>query len=372
MALGKFGSLFSFILLTAFVAVFMQTLIQMGYFKVLLNHSPGPCRVIQVDGSEDVDVLPDGLAFISSGLQWPGADPIVNTRKGKLLLFNFNNSDTDPLELTLKSFDSSSFNPHGLSLYSDPESNIVFVFAINHKSDGDVVEIFEFDREEQSLIHRRSITDKKIYSGNDLVAVGPSSFYITNTFSSLGTRFVLARMVEVMLPLSLGNVVYYNGERSQTVATGIMLANGINTDPSRRYIYVSSTMGGHVNVYERREDNTLTNLQKFPLGFGSDNINVDVTNGDLWIAGTARGLDFVPYSKNLSLPCSSQVVRLRVNNLPQSSSSRKSPVFQYEARDVYVNDGRQLKASSAAAHYQGKMLVGTVFDNLLFCELHAY
>ena len=99
-------------------------------------------------------------------------DPIIKTRKGKILLFDFNNADKKPLELALKSFDSSSFNPHGLSLYHDPESLTVFVFVINHKTDGDVVEIFNFDREDNTLVHRRSIRDKNIYSGNDLVAVG--------------------------------------------------------------------------------------------------------------------------------------------------------------------------------------------------------
>ena len=99
---------------------------------------------------------------------------------------------------------------------------------------------------------------------------------------------------------------------------------------------------------------------------------MDATNGDLWVVGAARGTDYLQYSLNISQPCSSQVVRVRVNNLSQSSSPSESSVFEYEARAVYVDDGRRLKAASVAAHYKGKILVGTVLENLLFCELLAY
>ena len=76
-------------------------------------------------------------------------------------------------EIPLKSFDASDFNPHGLSLFTDPRTGDVSVFVINHKSNGsEVIEIFDFSPESNSLVHRRSVMDPKIYSPNDVLAVG--------------------------------------------------------------------------------------------------------------------------------------------------------------------------------------------------------
>ena len=105
-------------------------------------------------------------------MQKSGFDPNLENRKGKILFYDFNNLDEDPVELPLKSFDSSSFNPHGLSVYRDPESQVVFIYVINHKKDGDVIEIFEFEQTNHSLVHRRCVKDTNIYFGNDLVVVG--------------------------------------------------------------------------------------------------------------------------------------------------------------------------------------------------------
>ena len=77
-----------------------------------------------------------------------------------------------PWELPLNSFDDSGFNPHGLSLYTDPHTGVVSVFVVNHKADGtQAIEIFDFATQTHSLVHRRTVVDPKINSPNDLVAV---------------------------------------------------------------------------------------------------------------------------------------------------------------------------------------------------------
>jgi hypothetical protein len=38
----------------------------MGVFETIYNQSPGPCRVMQVNGSEDIVLLHNGHAFVSS------------------------------------------------------------------------------------------------------------------------------------------------------------------------------------------------------------------------------------------------------------------------------------------------------------------
>ena len=99
-------------------------------------------------------------------------DPEIDKRDGKLLAFDFNKPDQDPVELTLKNFDRKGFNSHGISVYRDPSSGQVSLFVVNHRPDAQAIEIFDFERETRSLIHRRSVVDDLIWSPNDVYAVG--------------------------------------------------------------------------------------------------------------------------------------------------------------------------------------------------------
>ena len=57
-------------------------------------------------------------------------------------------------------------------MYRDPSSGTVSVFVISHRPDAEAIEILDFKGETHSLIHRRSVVDKMIWSPNNLYAVG--------------------------------------------------------------------------------------------------------------------------------------------------------------------------------------------------------
>ena len=99
-------------------------------------------------------------------------DPVLDTRESKLLTFDLNKPSQDPVELTLKNFNRTGFNPHGISVYRDPSSGAVSLFVVNHRPDAQAIEIFDFERETHSLLHRRSVVDELIWSPNNLHAVG--------------------------------------------------------------------------------------------------------------------------------------------------------------------------------------------------------
>lgn len=102
----------------------------------------------------------------------PMYDKDLDKRKGKLLTFDFNKPAEDPVELTLKNFNRTGFNPHGISVYRDPATGVTSLFVISHRPDAEAVEIFDFERETHSLIHRRTVMDDLISNPNNLHAVG--------------------------------------------------------------------------------------------------------------------------------------------------------------------------------------------------------
>jgi len=104
------------------------------------------------------------------------------------------------------------------------------------------------------------------------------------------------------------------------------------------------------------------------IGSSVDNIDVDPTTGDLWLAAFPKEIDFVAFTENIDLPAPSQVVHVKLG----SQQSKGIPFPAFEAREVYLNNGNELKGATGAAVYGGKLAVAAIFDKFMVCELRYY
>nr|XP_009504906.1 PREDICTED: serum paraoxonase/arylesterase 2-like [Phalacrocorax carbo] len=191
------------------------------------------CRLIKriETGSEDIDILPNGLAFISSGLKYPGIKSLAPDKPGEIFLMDLNEDNPRAVELRInRGFDLASFNPHGISTYIDRDDT-VYLFVVNHPHQKSTVELFEFVEDENSLVHLKTIQHDLLTSVNDIVAMGPDSFYATN--DHYFSDFILM-FLEMFLGLTWSNVVYYSPKEVKEVAAGFYSANGINISPDRK------------------------------------------------------------------------------------------------------------------------------------------
>ncbi|KAM5255203.1 serum paraoxonase/arylesterase 1 isoform 2-T2 [Ctenodactylus gundi] len=113
------------------------------------------------EGSEDLEILPNGLAFISTGLKYPGIKSFEPDKPGKILLMDLNEEDPGVIELKIIEgrLDVASFNPHGISTFTD-EDNAVYLLVVNHPDMKSTVELFKFQEEEKSLLHLKTIKHK--------------------------------------------------------------------------------------------------------------------------------------------------------------------------------------------------------------------
>ncbi|XP_078372894.1 serum paraoxonase/arylesterase 1-like [Oculina patagonica] len=369
--MGRLAVFAAFFLVTVLASHVLKTLILAGFFTHVVDHSPGPCRIIKVNGSEDLALLPDGLVFVSSGVRYKIGmwyDPVLDTRDSKLMTLDLNKPSQDPVELTLKNFNRTGFNPHGISVYRDPSSGTVSLFVVNHRPDAQAIEIFDFERDTHSLIHRRSVVDELIWSPNDLHAVGPASFYVTNdnyfhfysSFLNVVSRFFLYNWLHT-------NIVFYDGFKAIEAIRGVH-PNGIAMDKDERFVFASALHDLSVAVYRRRKDNTLEASQMIKVGSIVDNINVDPVTGNLWVAGITRALDHTAHSQNLNHPSPSQVLSVQLGK--SFTSGIAFP--DYKVREVYKNDGRELSGATSAIVYKDRLLIGSVFSNMLYCEVKFY
>ncbi|XP_029813057.1 serum paraoxonase/arylesterase 1 isoform X2 [Suricata suricatta] len=262
-------------------------------------------------GSEDLEILPSGLAFISSGLKYPGIKNFEPDKPGKIFLMDLNEENPTVLELRItgSKFDHSSFNPHGISTFTD-EDNTVYLLVVNHPDFKSTVELFKFQEEEKSLFHLKTIRHKLLPNLNDIVAVGPEHFYATNDHYFVDQYL---RSWELYLGLAWSYVVYYSPTEVQVMADGFDFANGINISPDGKYVYISELLAHKIHVYEKHANWTLTPLKV-----------------------------------------------IRIQNI-----LREEPKVTL----VYADNGTVLQGSTVASVYKGKLLIGTVFQKALYCEL---
>ena len=116
-------------------------------------------------------------------------------------------------------------------------------------------------------------------------------------------------------------------------------------------------------------ENSVFLQQTIPVGSFIDNINLDPVTGNFWVAGMPRLIDFIEHNqKNLSLPSPSQVFTLNLGK--PSSSGEAFP--DYEVREVYMNDGKEVTGSSSSIFYKDHLLIGSVFGNMVYCEVKFY
>ncbi|XP_057690428.1 serum paraoxonase/arylesterase 2-like [Corythoichthys intestinalis] len=305
------------------------------------------------EGSEDITVFGDGLAFVSTGLSYPGMPS--SDAPGKLFLLDLKDSRMKPAELRMpRNFDLETFNPHGISVYTDPTDGAVYLFVVNHPHLKSQVELFKFVEEELSLLHIKTFKHELLYRVNDIVALGVDRFYATN--DHYFSHEILKTFVEPLLCQPWTNVVYYSAETVKVVSEGYYFANGINLSPDKRYIYVMDLLDQNVHVLERKEDNALASVKAVAVGSLCDNIEVNPQTGDLWLGCHPNGWKLLKY--DLNDPPGSEVICIK------NIHSEEPVVTQ-----VYADDGHVIMGSSVATTYAGKLIIGSVFHKTLCCDL---
>ncbi|XP_048193846.1 serum paraoxonase/arylesterase 1 [Perognathus longimembris pacificus] len=316
---------------------------------------PPNCNFIKgvEEGAEDLEILPNGLAFLSTGLKYPGMKSFAPENPGKILLMDLNEENPPATELQIRSkVDLSSFNPHGISTFTD-EDNTVYLLVVNHPNFKTTVELFKFQEEEKSLLHLKTIRHKLLPNVNDIVAVGPEHFYATNDHFFTDSYL---RSWELYLGLAWSYVVFYSPDEVRVVAEGFDFANGISISPDGKYVYIAELLAHKIHVYEKHANWTLTPLKSLDFDTLVDNLSVDPVTGDLWVGCHPNGVKIFSYDPEH--PPGSEVLRIQ-NILTEEP----------KVTVVYAENGTVLQGSTVASVYKGRLLIGTVFHKALYCEL---
>jgi arylesterase/paraoxonase len=314
-----------------------------GQFKTIEPHFAGKCKVVGgVVGPEDITIHPrSGVAYVS------GCDRRAvlegGSGRGAIYAYDLNAVTAEPINLTPDA--GADFRPHGISLFVG-ENGREALFVINHQGGEHRIDVF--DLKDSGLILRKTLTSPMLVSPNDIVAVGPDRFYVTNDHRyPSGWK----RKLEDYLRLRRSNVVYYDGSQFAEVASGIAYANGTNVSPDGRLLYVCAVTDGALHIYDRDPlSGGLEHRDEIDLGTGVDNIEVEA-NGDLWIGAHPQLFTYLEHARDHWTVSPSQVLHL----IPRKDGG-------YDVEEVYLDTGEQISASSVAAARGNRLLIGAVFE----------
>lgn len=332
-----------------------RTLNAAGEFTSFTAGFAGTCKPLGgVIGPEDLQVdAKDGLVFVSATDRY--ARPGHPSRTDGLYTFSLDRPEAGFVKLSGTPRD---FHPHGLSLYRGADGALTLM-VVNHQASGDhAVEIFSVAvaAGAAKLMSRGHIEGGELVSPNDLVAVGPEQFYVTNDF---GSTTQLGRTLEGYLLLPRSNVLYFNGELFRPAITGLTGANGIAVSHDGTHLYVAETLGRAVLSYRRDPfGGTLQAEGSTSLPAAADNIDV-AADGTLWVAAHPKIFALLDYAADRMKPSPSEIVRIPVDaGVPQAGTR------------IYADSGRQIGGASVGAVIGDRLFIGSPFDDkVLDCTL---
>ena len=310
-------------------------------------------RVDVFPGTEDVTIdRSTGIVFVSADDRRTNAEFPEKSMSGGIFAFHIDNLD----EVKKVSLDAPKiFHPHGMSLW---QGNIDGRYAkrlmvINHLTpDEHRVELFDIG-DEGILSHAQSIAFDALFSPNDLVAVGPRSFYATN---DRRYHHGILSTLESYLSLPLSSAVFYDGQQGSYVVKGLKYANGINISKDGASLYIAEVLGRRIGIYERNLDTgELSFVKSIALRNGPDNIDL-AEDGKIWVAGHPNLFAFLSHITNPDAISPSQI-----QSIDPNTSEVKNEIVLLKG---------EINGASVAAFFKNKVVIGAVYDgHVLVCDV---
>lgn len=329
------------------LAVFIGRVIWVnGLFSSVPSGFLGTCKLAAtVPGVEDIDNA-NGLTFVAvASARGPDA------RDGIYLY-------SDAGKLTRLAGAPPDFHPRGIGLYRSPDGSGIFLMAVNRRKSGRFsVDSFEVTNPKTApaLMAQGTIEGGLLTDPQDVAAVGPGAFYVSNSSAKSRTVKWLASLG--VLPGS--DILYFNGMSFQAVAEDVYGARGLLMTPDGGHLLMASVTTRSIKTFTRDIfSGKLTDAGSLTLPAGPERISLD-RGGDIWVAGHANLLSWRSFAADPSRPAPSQVFRANlIGGMPQ------------EAQQVYGNDGKEIAAASVAFSLGKHVLIGSSLDTkLLDCTL---
>ncbi|WP_158305829.1 SMP-30/gluconolactonase/LRE family protein [Parvularcula bermudensis] len=303
--------------------------------------------VVGIHGALDFEPVPDSAAVYLSSMDRRGG-----ASRGAIIRFD-----------TVNPLDDSSwrdrtvglpidFQPGGLDIFSGVTAGgerVRRLFVVNGA--GPEVLLYDIDPGGNLLLRRR-FTDPRLTSPQDVIATGPSSFYVSNVTS--GARLTWRSRLDFLLGLKTGQIFHYDGNSWSAPIGDLAFPSGLALSRDGTALYVAEMRAKRVRMFDRDPvtDRLMPSgdvrLEGFP-----DSVTVS-GDGQLLVTAVPQPFSFAAYTKGIEEKAPSRLLRL-------------SP--QGEIDILFEDPGDILSAATAGVSLGDKTLIGsTGADRFLMCE----
>lgn len=323
----------------------------LNFFESYGSNYEGSCTpVVGVPGVEDIaadETL--SIAWLSSMDR--RADNNKTVTRGTIVAFD----PANPLD-TASWKDRTNgapevFEPLGLDLYEDESARRLFVVNKAGKN----ILIYNIGPNGE-LALADMLSDRRLSNPNSIVAVGPRSFYVTNSTRTSG-RGLLYQLGFVFGQAS-GSVLHYDGNSWSNAAEDLKLANGIEVSVDGTTLYVAETADKALTMFDRDPaTGIILRAGKLKLDAFPDNLN-RLADGSLLIGAIPKPLAFSSHAGNQNKSAPSQIMKVSF-----SGNGNDAPHV------LYQDDGNQLSGATSAIRLGSNLLIGAYAENkFLLCE----
>ncbi|KAJ3735787.1 hypothetical protein DFJ43DRAFT_1057035 [Lentinula guzmanii] len=341
-------------------------------------------RIPELQACEKIVLVrPSGLLYLAcstpeSRLAWtPGMNQLnAEERSSDDYIATYDSTTSKVARLRLEDFDSDQpISVHGMDVVSSASNaSELFVYMINHRAPSgqdprkvgadSVIEVFKATVSENRLFHIKTVRDPTIVSPNDIAGLADGKgFYFTNDH---GSKAVYDSMIQNPWSATTSVGYCHIDHGCEIVASGLPSSNGILKASSNDTIYVSSSFGGKITVFQKREDNSLSLMDVISIDQVLDNLSID--NEDrLWVAAFPRARDIKELlSKDLDHATPVAAFRISSNIGPSSNGEK------YKVEKVLEDDGTIVSGSTSVAYDSDRNLLfmhGIVARQLTVCRI---
>lgn len=312
-----------------------------GLFSSVPTGFLGACKVLTgVPGVQDIEIV-HGIAFISA-----------SSARGP--------SDSDgiyalPLsggKLTKLAGAPKDFHPRGIGTFRSPDGSGVFLLAVNRRNTGRFsIDSFEVTNAKTApaLVSQGTIGGGLLTDPQDVVAAGPSAFYVSN--HNLKQPFLRRLAGLGVIPGS--EILYFNGMLFRTVVEDVYGARGLLLTPDD-HLLVASLTTRSINAFSREPvTGNLAEGKSLTLDAAPDRITLD-NRGEVWAAGHSSLFQWRDFGTDTNARAPSQIFRVSLaSGEPQ------------EAQQIYGNDGAQIAGASVGTSLGKRLLIGSSLDDRL-------
>ncbi|KAJ4467964.1 serum paraoxonase/arylesterase [Lentinula edodes] len=340
---------------------------------------------------------PSGLLYLAcstpeSRLAWTPAMNQLNVqgRSNDDYVATYDPTTSKVTRLQLENFNSDQpISVHGMDVVQSTSSgNELFVFVINHRAPpagqdprkvgaDSVIEVFKTTVSGDRLVHINTVRDPRvIVSPNDVVgeADGKGFFFTNDQGSEISKSYNLFSATT-----SVGYCHLDHG--CKFVALGLYSSNGIVKASTNNTIYVSSNLGGKINVFERQSDNSLLLKDVNEKGQALDNISLD-NRDQLWSSAFPKIRDNIEnLSKDPHHLASVAAFKISANTGPGSLYGEKYNVEKVSTikltkylQSILEDDEKIVSASTSIVHDSDRGLIfmhGIAAPHLTVCRMLA-